>query len=600
MKCSLIYILIFIFQSICGIAIAGRPHSFDILQNVTSIDNHGSLFDDFSYDACFPADSLWINSGVTVSRDLPVLPPTLGVAVFDALDSEGNFHKGASYSSVSGGDTLTSKPLNLYLPADNTVYLSFLYQSGGFANIPDNADSLCLDFYSPEADQWVNVWKTSETTGDEFKRVIINISGKTYLQDGFQFRLRNKFSLGTSKEPSLVADCDFWYVDCVKLSSGRTENDTILKDIAFTRIPEIKFGNFSQVPALHYYNNPENFQMSLLYNYRNNDNQVRLIDVMNFVAKSDTVDMGSANMPYYQDFSNTIDNFKYTFKISDTQKESVFDLKVYLVSDDYDFKQNDTVRFQKTFDDCYAYDDGTPEAGYGITGEGTSSAMAAVKYSIPVEGKIYGVKLYFCKTFNNAQSDYLSIKVWNDNNGVPGSVICALDNVSLPKDSTDKFVYFKFAQAVDVGQTFYIGWQKTQSEIINIGLDLSSQYVKNVKFFNVGGQWKQSSTLGNIMIRPSLGDFENGIDDINPYAKESKNSFYLYPNPAKDKSYLTINDENIKLPADIYIYSASGQIEKILTADDLKTEINVSDITSGLKIIKLKGCADTKKIIVVK
>ena len=88
------------------------------------------LFDDFSYNGTEPDNSLWQNNGVTLSNTLPNRPPSIGVAVFDALDINGEFYPSQYGTKYASGDTLTSKPIDLYYPGDNTIFLSFFYQPG--------------------------------------------------------------------------------------------------------------------------------------------------------------------------------------------------------------------------------------------------------------------------------------------------------------------------------------------------------------------------------------------------------------------------------------------------------------------------------------
>ena len=73
--------------------------------------------------------------------------------LFDALDINGEFYPSQYGTKYASGDTLTSKPIDLYYPGDNTIFLSFFYQPGGFGDAPENEDELMLDFYSPEDDE---------------------------------------------------------------------------------------------------------------------------------------------------------------------------------------------------------------------------------------------------------------------------------------------------------------------------------------------------------------------------------------------------------------------------------------------------------------
>ena len=328
------------------------------------------FFDDFSYLKEYPADSLWKNSGCGISRYMAKNPPSTGVLVFDALDSTKKFYESAYYGNFSAGDTVESRPINLYYPDDKTVFLSFYLQAGGNGDYPEKQDSLCLDFYSPLTEKWTNIRQYSSALTKSFQQEMINVSEKEYLQKGFKFRFRNYFSLGSESQKDLVGNCDFWYVDYIKLDRNREENDTVYSDVSLTADPVVKFGDYTAVPWKHYLNDPKKEKLSYSVFYRNNDKRARLLDSINLKLNGEKFALGSFNMPSYMDFENHNKDFNYVFS---SQSDTVMDceISVKLVSDVMrkDFSGNNEVSIQKTFYNYYAYDDGTAEAAYGLYGE---------------------------------------------------------------------------------------------------------------------------------------------------------------------------------------------------------------------------------------
>ena len=423
------------------------------------------FFDDFSYNAQSPDNSLWDNAGVSISCTLPNRPPSIGAAMFDALDVDGGFYP-SQYGVVSSGDTLTSKPIDLYYPGDNTIYLSFFYQPGGFGDAPEPEDGLMLDFYSPEDNEWTNVLTIQGSACYAFKQTIVPITQKAYLQKGFRFRFRNYFSLGSSKRADLVSNCDFWFVDYVKLDMLRSAIDTVYQDVALTNCPEIHLNQYQTVPWRHYTKCADKVKTSYSVFYRNNDNQPRMLDSINLIIRNknydDTLMLGSYNLPSYWDFSET-KQFPYTFQSDDDKAE--YQIGVSLVSDvsQQDYAQNNTYFFTKTLDDYYAYDDGSAEAGYGIQGEGSTGSMVAVKFAPLITDNIKGVYIYFNPTYNDAQADFFHLKIWNCEHGLPAQELYSAENLSLPKNECGSFVFFPLQKSVTVSDTFFIGWQKTQN-----------------------------------------------------------------------------------------------------------------------------------------
>ena len=73
---------------------------------------HLPFFDDFARPGIFPYKGYWADENVYINNTFCKLPPSIFVATFDALGSNGLLHKNAS-SSVFAADTLTSQPFDL-------------------------------------------------------------------------------------------------------------------------------------------------------------------------------------------------------------------------------------------------------------------------------------------------------------------------------------------------------------------------------------------------------------------------------------------------------------------------------------------------------
>ncbi len=543
------------------------------------------FFDDFSYNGTEPDNSLWQNNGVTLSNTLPNRPPSIGVAVFDALNIDGEFYPSQYGTKYASGDTLTSKPIDLYYPGDNTIFLSFFYQPGGFGDAPENEDELMLDFYSPEDDEWTNVLTIPGAACHTFKQAVVPINQKAYLQKGFRFRFRNYFSLGSPKQADLVTNCDFWLVDYIKLDKLRSAIDTVYQDVALTNCPEIKFNQYMTIPWKHYSKAVDKVKLSYSVYYRNNDNQPRMLDSINLILKNkdcnDTLMLGSYNLPSYWDFSET-KQFPYKFK-SDAEKVE-YQIGLRLVSDvsQHDFAQNNTYFDTKTLDDYYAYDDGSAEAGYGIQGEGSTGSMVAVKFAPLIKDNIKGVYIYFNPTFNDAQADFFHLKIWNCEHGLPAQELYSADNLSLPKNECGSFVFFPLQKSVSVSDTFFIGWQKTQNEILNVGFDKSTTGVA-VNYYNINGQWKLSDSKGQIMIRPAFGGLSTANDDLIVDIQQN-NSLCISPNPAKDRIWISGLDTDID--DTLYIVSVTGKTVKTLSSS-ANNSYDISDLADGVYFIKI-------------
>ncbi len=575
----------------------------------TTDDGQGMLelpfFDDFSYIATTPADSLWERHGATLSHDLPSSPPSTGALLLDALDSGLKFYPNARYGSATPADTIESLPIDLEYPGDKSIWMSFFYQRGGLGDSPEAGDSLVLEFYSvPERKwQWIKSYKGGKTA--PFEQEMINITEDRFLQKGFRFRFRNYISLGSSLAPDLVSNCDHWLIDYITIDKNRHQGDTVYNDVSLTNTPIIKVGDYQEVPWRHYVDSKHE-DLNYIIHYRNNDNRARLLDSINLYLDHDGIHekyaLGTFNMPSYMDFENRNEKFMYEFtSANDTAAQ--YDVTVKLVSDaaTSDFAANNIVTVRKTFHNCYALDDGTAEAAYGLHGEGSDGAMIAIKFHTYIPDKIHGVYMYFCPVYRNMQADNFDLKVWSCQDGIPQSEIYTKPNVEVPKDSTGKFVYIPLDTPVEVRDTFFIGWQKNETSIIAVGFDRNTT-TPNHKYFNIGGDWRLSKEPGQIMIRPSFGDIKTAISDIYPSTRtaSAKPRMKVYPNPAT--TFINVEyDTDFDKPSPIMIINArTGQIIRTIRDIEIPAIIDVGDIPAGAYIISSPATGASAKLLITK
>jgi hypothetical protein len=207
--------------------------------------------EDFSNASPFPVTTHWTDRSVFINHTFAIDPPTFGVATFDAIDSTGAIYSHATVQSFLA-DALTSLPVDLFLPRDTTVYLSFYYQPGGLGDAPEPQDSLVLDFYAPDNKRWSRVWSTPGTASHAFRIVMINITDSRFLQKGFRFRFRNYASLAPAYEASLKVNADHWNLDYVYLNNGRHFNDTVMQDASLVQPVGSLLLNYTSMPWEHF------------------------------------------------------------------------------------------------------------------------------------------------------------------------------------------------------------------------------------------------------------------------------------------------------------------------------------------------------------
>jgi hypothetical protein len=604
--------------------------------------------DDFSKSGqLVPNPKLWRDSqSVYINRTYAINPPTVGVATFDPFDSKGKIYDIAS-SSVFAADTLTSGFIQLaYLPADS-VSLSFYFQPQGYGEMPERNDSLSVEFYSPLDDIWDKVWSASvvsdsaievsnhlsktktiietDSIGFKFFRANIKIENGKYLRSGFSFRFINYASINVHPTfPGRSTASDHWHLDFVYLDKNRITNNSNIPDISLTGISGRLTTNYETVPATHFeyakadlFDNPMNLEMSYTnmgWGIRSVTRNFRLRSIYGTSGRTLSYSAGAENIPDGSTIKFSYPIPQYEFAI--TGDSASFEVLSWIITDNdpSDFRtalrNNDTNRVIYEFKDCYAYDDGTAENGYGLFGNGSSQGKVAVKFRTYMADSLRGLYMYFNRAVNDINMNHrFVVAVWNDAGGIPGELIHSETGGSpVFSDSLNKYIAYKFEKTVYLseGETFYVGWLQTDEGFLNIGFDKNRNSKINT-FYNLGQIWEPSVFDGSLMIRPIFcragSHFPSDRVELEDAEKENRNtqlSFRAYPNPARGILYLEENDNAPLISSKIELYTTSGKLVKVF--ENVSGNIDVTDIMQGIYLMRVwnaeKRIREVKRIII--
>lgn len=575
------------------------------LKTTTEIDTlELPFFDDFANSFIYPDSTKWLDKFAFINNDYALDPISYGVATLDAINQFGAVYSHLPSLSSAIADYLTSAPINLNVDVSDSVYLSFYYQAAGVGNDPELRDSLVLQFRSPQT-EWESVWRVEGgNTESSFSLVMIPIVEDKWLTTGFQFRFLNYASISTNYEPSWRSNTDHWNIDYIKVDTARSYADTLAKDVAIMNNTGSLLINFESVPWNHYKSATSNLMADTLrYMYKSTYGPG---DTININRQYQITDLYGSNAGFLMDNDNeniypleTMELkrlLEYSFD-SNSEDSAKFMIKSFLGTDiiaEYNiYRWNDTVRYYQNFANYYAYDDGTAEKGYGITGQNTAYSSLAYQFTPIVADSLYGAYIYFNQVLDGANQKYFFFTVWDDNDGIPGDTLKQVIGVKPAySDEINGFLYYSLETPIYIDTTFYIGWTKTTDDMLNCGFDLNRKANQHL-FFNVTGQWQPSQMEGALMIRPVFGDEPQStyIPQITQFL-----DFDIYPNPAND--FISISAfSQFKL---IDIYDASG---KLILSSSASTEIDVSSLHSGLYFVKLKSDSNiyrTQKLLIVR
>jgi hypothetical protein len=515
-------------------------------------------------------------------------PRSLGVVTFDGLDETGYpYEIGTAMTNYA--DKLTSKPIDLQpYNSSDSLYFSFLYQAEGLGDIPESGDSLIVEFYAPELQEWNRVWGVEGDTVYPFRAANILVSNPIYFKKGFQFRFRNY--------GSLAGGLDHFHVDYVHLRTLSAYDDTLFKDFAFVYPLNSLLQTYTSVPWDHYKESTTSKMTDSLLiklhngsptaeNYQNGQVTVSYNSTLegNFILQG--FNLAESNINYnpqtthtsYNDCSNG-----YEFDRTKPGIEQSFEVRATASAQFPNFTLNDSTVFYQEFYNYYSYDDGTAEAAFGPTG---TQARLAIEYNSYQADSLIGVNIHFVPSVTDVSSNIFLLTVWNDNNGKPGSVIYE-DDVFFPRnpqygDNENVFItyYFKDTMKVAVGTKFHIGWRQLDAVRLNAGLDRNIDNSSKIRYSVDGGfTWLSSPFAGSAMIRPvfstALDTTLAQIDFI-----ETKD-IILYPNPTSDIVHFMEN--NMEVTYQFVLYNSVGQFIE----SNYASEVQLSNLDQGIYFVQ--------------
>jgi hypothetical protein len=575
------------------------------------------FFDDFNQDSYLPDGSLWMGENVYVNKKFQLFPPDLGVATFDAMNGQGYIHDNASQFAFAA-DTLTSQPIRLDSIMDPTlrpllvkdsVYLSFYYQPQGRGNAPEAMDRLSLEFYSPALDQWFTMWSSEGMKLDTFyahnqtyaQQVFIPLKDSArYFHSGFQFRFHNLASLAGNSQPDWQSNCDQWNIDLVWLDRNRTITDSSYRKIAFVNEPPVMIKRYKQMPYLQYRNDPTNSMKDSIHSIL-----ISNLDKVNYTATySYKISNQSSQDSVYDGGTATVFPFSTNgyvdyIRFRDPRVISFFSIYpavqqtytiTHIVNDIGLTGIGDTAYRQQVFMNYFAYDDGTAEAGYGMS---ESKSKAAVQFKLNTKDTLTRVQMYFNPTLTSANENYFYLLVYKSLE--PEELIYKKRFKATFTDGMYNFHTFDLDTNIVLANEFYLGFEQITDENLNIGFDYSLDS-KEYLYYNIGTGWNQSIFSGSLMMRPEFG--VNELTHI-PLIRPEQESFSIYPNPVHG-SYVHIDySAEDKSNIELEIFNLTGQLMGKFRYEE---QLDISDLKVGIYFIRLIDRANsqikTQKLII--
>ncbi len=490
------------------------------------------FWDDFSKGI---QESKWIAKGSSYTETIGNRAPSLGMALFNGVDELGRAYS-LQEKDQGESDYLTSVPLDLsgIVAAQKTsLYLSFFWQAGGKAEVPDSNDRLTLQILTP-AGIWLSVWeKKGGETLDRTRFFQENIAILPEWQHAnFQFRF---FSNGRQSGPF-----DSWLLDYVYLNTRRSATDLSYPDRALTLPTTVRLGDYGAYPWELLQKHQKGKWSTVKSEFQNLENRFKAMEYSVTVRDS----IGTNLLPINSTTPiNPVPNalerrpiVSRTFtEIPVPSRPSDLYFETSLITGDglltsingidttrftqVDFRANDRVRTKFPLRDYFAYNQGMADYTAGIN---QRSGQLAVAYVTPEPVFLTGISI----DFNNARQvdQVLDLVIWSDLDKKP----LYTEEVVIPaKTAGQEIQYFSLKETVSVSDTFYVGFTQFTNDFLQVGLEKSQNFGDRI-YYNVGGGWVQNKEVtGALLIHPHVSLSGKSGGNLVP-----ENTLKVYPNPA--------------------------------------------------------------------
>jgi len=542
-------------------------------------------------DTIFTVDTIFIPDTILV-YDTTIVPEIL-FSHFDSVWVYGQEYDMSAYD-------------NEFLPPLDTIFPPF-----GCDNIPtvlidtlfvDDSLRIPCDSVFKRNTKWEYIWSARGDTLSRFiekndvffKYVKIPVTDEKWFRNDFQFRFKTYSTI--SNINSWQSNTDHWHIDRVYLDKDRAGDDQFKREISFAEDPPGFLYDFTSIPAYQFSQNIAELKKDSIPIYINNlDSVSHTLTYKYFIQKPDgdtifntgltpisqpllpLMDQDAGN---FQPFANP--PVKYYFS---TAEDSTTYKIIHIVYDNDSTDVGDTIVTKQVFSNYMSYDDGTAEAGYGLS---PATAMLAIKFQSTRKDTLWGVRIYFNKTLAENNNHLFHLTVRDDNNGIPGDTIYTEKNLRPQfTKGLNRFYDLVFKKYVPLSvENFYVGWTQTTNHNLNIGFDRNTN-TQNKIFYNTDGTWTKSAFEGSVMIRPLLGK------PLGDYASDTSKTSYnkalvIRPNPP-----LSQNDVFIDLPAgyndpkviDLLTLKVSDLCGQVLYSGPYAKKISVRDLPKGIFII---------------
>ena len=561
------------------------------------------LWDDFSNSSSVPDPEKWkIGANIFVNETMAKNAPTYKVATFDGLSGGGQAYT-QEISFPGPADSLITHAIDLSGIATskrNTVFFSFFWQANGFGELPDEEDSLSVQFLANDS-TWITTWSTNGGLNNEhenFKQEIIPVADSRFYHSNFRIKFQSFINRG--------GPYDTWHIDYIYLNQNRNINDTLHFDRGLSGTITLLFSPYYEVPSHQFFNNPAKYLTSQSLYANNLDNSPHPLDfyykLSNLTSGSIYIDSAMGNgglgalLPLEYRMLNGPDIIDLPTNNLDSQ---VIESRFYyntndkflfeeVIGDDttflpVDLKINDTIRHRYTLHQHYAYDDGTAEYAAGIN---LLRGKVAIRYAIEEPDTLTRIDIHIPDIIPNPNGKSIDLIVWNE---LSEAGELRRQPYPIQLSGKDQFTSIPLNTPVIVTDTFYVGYQQYTDNFIGIGFDRNNPLASEHIFYQTSEVWEQNDRIsGAMMIRPVFQSNSEYVLDVPKVSSD----FSFYPNPSTGTIYVNQSFDHL------HVFDISGRLQ---FTSEYQKNIDLSFLEDGIYLLKFmlknEGLITSKVII---
>jgi len=308
-----------------------------------------------------------------------------------------------------------------------------------------------------------------------------------------------------------------------------------------------------------------------------------------------TFDLNFVNTPkrgYVERKVKGYDLSKFDDTVYPIRIKREFFLKGESVNDIPIFQKNDAIEVEHVFTRHYAYDDGTPESGFGFndlrTGDGRivlafdmkkADTLRAVDFMLTYNTQDVGRQRFVFQIYKDIAFDGGEDEVVFERAFVGQDIYDGIDNRGFYTIGLDTPIELPAGQ-------FYVGWSQERNFNLTVGFDKNNGHIRSKEankniYFNVGDGWIQNSSnalVGAPMIRPIVGGADPWTAGV--AAANKRKTLHVYPNPTEGVLYVDTEFKSYQVTdlRGVVLSSAQGTGS---------TQIDISGLKTGIYFLSL-------------